>query len=221
MQNVRHARKNMVDCQLEPNGITNARLLQLYSVLPREIFVPEDQRARVYADEDLILRDGSVMMDPVVEARMLQALQPVGDDIALMIGDTTGYVSALLCGLVTTVVSLEDRPGRLDRARQVWSEIGANNIAVVQGQNYRGSPEHAPFSLIVLHGAVTHVPEHMLEQLTEGGRLVTVLRGPSDHMGRITMISRDGENNFSAVTLQDAATPYLNGFAPQPYFKFA
>jgi protein-L-isoaspartate(D-aspartate) O-methyltransferase len=211
----------MVDCQLNPNGIIHPRLLQLFSVLPREIFLPEEQRTRAYADEDLILPDGTVMMEPLVHARMVQSLQPQPDDIVLMIGDMTGYASALLCGMVTTVVTLEPQPGMFDRARQVWSDIGANNIAVVAGQNYRGSPEHAPFSLIILHGAVTHVPEHMLEQLTPGGRLVTVLRAPEDHIGRITLISRDGENNFSVATLQDAATPYLTGLGPQPYFKFA
>lgn len=210
----------MVDCQLSTNGIVNPRLLQLFSVLPREIFLPEEARTRAYADEDLVLPDGTVMMEPLVHARLLNALQPQADDVALLIGDRTGYAAAMLCGFVTTVIVQEPRAGALDRARQVWNDIGANNIAVVAGPDIQGCPAHAPYSLIVLHGAVTYVPEHMLDQLAPGGRLVTVLRRPEDHIGRITLISRDGENNFSAATLQDAATPYIPGYAPPALFRF-
>jgi protein-L-isoaspartate(D-aspartate) O-methyltransferase len=115
---------------------------------------------------------------------------------------------------------METRPGLLDPARTVWNEIGANNIAVVKGAEAQGCPEHAPYSLIVLHGAVPFVPDYMLDQLAPGGRLVTVVRRPEDHVGRITLISRDGDNNFSAATLQDAATPYIPSFLPPALFKF-
>jgi protein-L-isoaspartate(D-aspartate) O-methyltransferase len=221
MLNHRSARKNMVDGQLATNGITHPRTLQLFSVLPREIFLPDEYRTRAYTDEDLVLPGGAVMMEPVIHARMLQALAPRPDDVALLVGDTTGYAAALLCGFVLTVVVQESPVGTLDRARQVWNEIGANNIAVVPGQPVRGCPDHAPYSLIVLHGAVTHVPEIILDQLAPGGRLVTAIRAPDNHMGRITLFSRDGENNFSVATLQDASTPYISGFVPPPLFKFA
>ena len=220
MLNHRSARKNMVDCQLNTNGIINPRILQLFSVLPREIFLPEGDRTRAYVDDDLILPNGMTLLDPLVHARMLQALAPRPDEIALIIGDSTGYASAILCGFVSTVLTMEDRPGILDHARQVWSEIGANNIAVLNGQNHIGSPEHAPYSLIILHGAVTHVPDHLLDQLAPGGRMVAVIRPPGAPMGRITLLSRDGDNNFSAATLQDAASPYISGFVPPVLFKF-
>lgn len=220
MMNYRVARKNMVEGQLATNGITNARLLQLFKALPREMFVPDSCQAQAYADEDFVLPNGAILVEPLVHARMVQALKPQPEEVALLIGDTTGYAAAVLCGFVSTVVALEGRPGTLDRAQKVWAEIGANNIAVIPGQDGRGSPEHAPFSLIVLHGAVTHVPEHMLDQLAPGGRLITVLRAPEAHCGRLTLISRDGENNFSVATLNDATTPYIDAFRPPQLFRF-
>lgn len=220
MLNHRSARKNMVDCQLNTNGIINPRLLQLFSVLPREIFLPDAARTRAYVDDDLVLPGGINMLSPLVHARMLQALAPQPDEVALIVGDTTGYASAILCGFVSTVLALESRAGLLDRARQVWSEIGANNIAVVPGHETAGCPEHAPYSLIVLHGAVTHVPDHMLDQLAPHGRMVAVVRAPGERLGRITLLSRDGDNNFSAVTLQDAVAPYIAGFVPPVLFRF-
>jgi protein-L-isoaspartate(D-aspartate) O-methyltransferase len=220
MLNHRSARKNMVDCQLNTNGIIHPRILQLFSALPREIFLPEGQGSRAYVDDDLVLPDGKVLLEPLVHARMLQALAPRPDEVALIIGDTTGYASAILCGLVSTVLAVEERPGIFDRARRVWSDIGANNIAVVPGQNAMGCPEHAPYALIVLHGAVTHVPDHLLDQLAPGGRMVAVIRPPGAPVGRITLLSRDGDNNFSVATLQDATSPYIAGFVPPVLFKF-
>lgn len=218
--NYRNARKNMVECQLATNGINDPQVVRLFGALPREVFLPEQYRDRAYTDEDLVLPDGRVMVEPLVHARMLQALNPQPDDIALIIGDCTGYASAMLCPFVTTVLTLEPKVGMLDRARQTWLEIGACNIALTKGNEYDGCPDHAPYSLIVLHGAVTHVPDHLLDQLGPGGRLVAVVRRPEDNIGRITLISRDGDNNFSAVTMHDAATPYINGFKPQPVFRF-
>lgn len=210
----------MVDCQLNTNGIVNPRILQLFSVLPREIFLPAEARTRAYADGDLALPGGGMVLNALVHARLLQAAEPQPDDVALIVGDTTGYASAILCGLVSTVLTLEARPGVLDQARQVWSDIGANNIAIVPGHEAAGCPEHAPYSLIILHGAVTHVPDGMLDQLSAGGRLVAVIRPPGERVGRLTMLSRDGDNNFSAVTLQDASAPYIAGFQPPVLFKF-
>lgn len=220
MLNHRSARKNMVDGQLATNGIINPRLLQLFTVLPREIFLPDEARTRAYVDGDLVLPGGMMMLSPMVHARLLQAVDPQPDDVALIVGDTTGYAAAILCGLVTTVLVLESQPGILDHARRVWSEIGANNIAVVPGHDAAGCPEHAPYSMIIMHGAVTHVPENLPDQLSPGGRMATVVRAPGETVGRLTLLSRDGRDNFSVATLQDASAPYIAGFTPPVLFKF-
>lgn len=220
MQNQAMARKNMLDCQLATNGITSPEVLEVFSRLPRELFLPKDWRGNAYIDEDLPLQNGCFCMEPVIHARMVQAAQPGKSHAVLNIGDTTGYASAVLSDLVSTVVALESRVGALDHARPVWDDLGCCNIAVVRGKDHEGSPDHAPYDLIFLNGAVPALPEALLSQLADKGRLVTVLKKPGSAMGSITVIEKIGEGKFSTTTLFDAATPYLPGFAPETAFIF-
>jgi protein-L-isoaspartate(D-aspartate) O-methyltransferase len=216
----RSARKNMVDGQLSTNGILNQSIIQLFSVLPREIFVPDEYKSRAYVDEDVVLSNGQVLMEPLVHARLLQAADPHADDVALIVGDQTGYAAAMLSALVSLVFVTESRPGLLSNAANLWGEMGANNLAVISGYDANGCPEHAPYNVIILHGAVPFVPANLLDQLAPWGRLLTVLRQPDDHVGRITMIMRDDNNNFAMTTLQDASTPYIPTMMPPLLFKF-
>ncbi len=220
MHNFAQARKNMLDCQLATNGIIEPGVLDVFKSVPRELFLPEDKRGAAYVDEDILLAPGAFCMEPVVHARMVQAANPGIDDAVLNIGDVTGYSSAILSGLVSTVVALESKVGTLDKARGVWDAHDYCNVAVVKGAEAEGSKEHAPYDLIFINGAVAEIPQNLLEQLGEKGRLVTVVKKPGHVMGCITVAERVDGENFSTRTLFDAATPYVSGLEPASNFSF-
>ena len=112
------ARRNMVDGQLRPNRVTNASLLAAVGELPRERFLPEGLRSVAYADDDVPLGNGRFLMEPMVLARLIQALQPQPDDKALVVASGRGYGAALLSRLVKSVGGRRERrrPGRFGRA---------------------------------------------------------------------------------------------------------
>lgn len=216
------ARKNMVDSQLATSGITDPRVLDAFTTVPREMFLPPDRKGAAYRDEDLLLPEGggTFCMEPLVHARLIQAARPGQQDAVLNIGDATGYSAAILSDMVSTVMTLESRPGILNAARASWDELGFCNIAVLRGKEAEGCPEHAPYDLIVLNGAVGTIPETLLAQLSPHGRLAAVLRPRPDGTGRITVIEKIGENAFSTGYFHDAATPYVPGLEPAETFTF-
>jgi len=215
------ARQNMVKCQLNTNGVMAPRVLEVFGTVPREQFIPADKQAAAYIDEDVRLdNQGSFLLEPLICARMVQALEPGAEDNVLNIGDVTGYSSAILSNLVSTVVALEQQPGALDQARAVWDRQGLCNIAVIKGDMERGSPEHAPYDLIFLNDAVAELPQTLLDQLAPGGRLVAVVKENNNPMGQIVLCKRLESGNIATRRLYDAATPYLKGFEPKPRFVF-
>lgn len=222
-KNAEQARKNLVECQLMTTGVTSAPVLAAYEAIPREMFVPPGLQGAAYLDEDLPLGDGTFLMEPSLQARLFQSAEVGNTDIVLNIGDAGGYSSALLSTMAMTVVALEGRAGQLDRARRAWTDLSCCNIAVIGGSPCAGCPEHAPYSLIVLNGAVAEIPQCILDQLAPGGRLAAVLnRGglgrPS--MGQAVLVKRLGSGSYDHRILFDAATPFIPGFEPRPAFVF-
>jgi protein-L-isoaspartate(D-aspartate) O-methyltransferase len=210
----------MVASQIHPLGVIDERVLHAFRTVPREFFMPDHLRSVAYVDEDIILEDGRVMMEPVIIARMIASVGVEADDVVLNIGDSTGYSSAILSMLATTVITVETRPGQLDAARQVWAECSYCNVAALPGDLSEGCPEHAPYDVIFLNGSVAEVPQIFLAQLCVGGRLIAVLRPQGAKMGTITLIERVGDGKYASRALFDAATPYIPGFEPQPDFIF-
>lgn len=221
MINYAKIRQNMVECQIRTNGVTDENVLSAFRAIPRELFLPEVLRGAAYVDEDIILQDTGIMLEPLVHARMLQAAAPGPDDIALCIGDCTGYASAILASLITTVVTLEEKAGVLDRARKIWLGMDICNIAVVRGRPRLGCPEHAPYNLIFIGGAIQAIPQNLLDQLGEGGRIVGVLReSPDSPAGTITVLSKEKSGPLMAHSPYGACTPYLREFVPPVSFSF-
>jgi protein-L-isoaspartate(D-aspartate) O-methyltransferase len=215
-------RKNMVECQLQTNGITADEILKAFGAVPRERFLPPQLQGVAYIDEDIRLPTGGFMPEPLVLAKMLAALEPAGADVALCIGDATGYGAAILSQLVTTVVTLESRAGQLDQARRTWADIDMCNIAIARGSGSKGCGPHAPYEVILICGAIEFVPEDLLRQLSPGGRLAAVIRaaglpGP----GKIHLFEKDGKGECHAgQPLADASTPFLDDFRVEPAFVF-
>lgn len=212
------ARVNMIERQLRPNKITDDRLIDAFATIRRELFVPERLRGIAYADGNLALGNGRYVMAPMVAARLLQAAEVSRNDNALVVGAGVGCEAALLSQLCRSVVALERDP---ELARQGRAALVEHRIATVhyiengQTQAARGRPA---YDVIFFAGAVAEVPAEISAQLTEGGRMVVVIKrdnGP----GRAALITRTG-GVLATRVMFDAATPLLPCFVRKPDFVF-
>lgn len=212
------ARRNMVESQIRTNKVTDARLIEAFAWVPRELFVPERLRGIAYVDEDIALGNGRFAMEPMVLARLLQAARPEPDDMALDLGCTTGYATAILSRLVATVVALEGEAHLASEANRILSELEIDNAVVVEGPLTEGYPKQAPYDVIVLGAAVAEIPPVIGDQLAEGGRLVAVVKEDAG-LGHATLMQRNG-GVVSSRILFDASAPMLPGFEIEPGFVF-
>lgn len=221
MINYAQMRRNMVAGQLQTNGIIAPEIVNAFEAVPRELFLPEMLRGAAYVDEDVPLPAGGFMPEPLVIAKMIMALRAPGAEVVLCIGDVTGYVAALLSQMVTTVVALESKPKQLESARRAWTQLDICNVAVAKGSGRRGCPEHAPYELIMICGAVDHVPEDLLHQLASGGRLATVIREQGSGVGHIALFEKDDDGHcHGGQRFSDAATFFAEDFKEESSFVF-
>ena len=213
------ARRNMVDGQLRPNRVTNASLLSAVSDLPRERFLPEALHSIAYADDDVPLGNGRFLMEPMVLARLIQALQPQPGDKALVVASGRGYGAALLSRLVKSVVAVESDAALAGSAQQTINDLGIANVRQTVAKSEIGAAADAPFDAILIEGAVHEIPRAILDQLAEGGRLTTVRAAPAGVLGVAELVVKEG-GVTSGRPLFDAGTPALPGFTPAPRFTF-
>ena len=177
------ARLTMVESQLRTDRVTDRRILAALGSLPRERFVPEKKRDLAYSDATLEVCpsfDGGLaryLLAPVVLARLTQLASVEAQDAVLDIGCATGYSTALLANLARVVTAVEAEPELAAATRENLKALGLDNATVVEGDLARGAPEAGPFDVILLNGSVPEVPDSLLSQLKEGGRLVAVVTG--------------------------------------------
>jgi protein-L-isoaspartate(D-aspartate) O-methyltransferase len=204
------ARLNMVENQLRPNRIEDPRLIAAMREVPRERFVPKALRGVAYADEDLALPDGRYLIEPLALARLIQAARIRPSDVVLVLGCSTGYVGTVVARLAGTaiLVAPDEATGR--QIESLLEELGADNMVVVINPSAEtGHPDQAPFDVILLAGSVGHVPQALLDQIGEGGRLVAVI--DDGRIGKGTVFTRLHEVVGSRVQF-DAQIPGLPGF---------
>lgn len=169
------ARLNMVESQVRPNGITDRRIIAAIESVARENFVPESRRDVAYMDEDVPLdaQGKRALIEVMAFARMLQhaAIRP-GDKV-LLVGAETGYGAAVVSQMAAQVVALECDPHLVHEARR--NLAGHGNVTIVEGPLAAGAPASQPFDVILLEGRAEEVPQALLDQLADGGRLVGVV----------------------------------------------
>jgi protein-L-isoaspartate(D-aspartate) O-methyltransferase len=215
------ARRAMVDGQVRVNDVTDAALIAAMLEIPREKFVPETRASLAYIDEDLCVREAEggkparYLMEPMVLARLIQALQIRPSDRVLDVGCATGYSAAVLSRLAEHVAALEDDAALAKVAQKALA--GRKNVEVVTGPLAAGWTAGAAYDAILLEGAVERVPESLLGQLRDGGRLAAVIR--KDSAAKAAVFTRSGEN-VTARRLFDAAIPPLPGFEAPKTFVF-
>ena len=212
------ARLNMVESQIRTNKVTDTRIIEAFETIPREQFVGESLQGIAYVDEDLEVSPGRYLLEPMVLARLLQAVAPGPGDMVLDVGCATGYSTAVLAGLCETVIGLEKDREMVETANRTLNALDLDNAVTVEGALEDGYAKQAPYNVILLQGAVSELPSGLKAQMAEGGRLAAVVVDAAG-IGRATLIERSGEV-YSARTLFDAATPVLPGFQQQPGFVF-
>ncbi|WP_166212963.1 protein-L-isoaspartate O-methyltransferase family protein [Cognatiluteimonas telluris] len=209
------ARENMVEQQVRPWDVLDIRVLDALSQLPREDFVPPAYRALAYADVPLPIGHGQLMLKPVVEGRMLQALAVQPTDEVLEIGTGSGYATACLGRLARDVVSIELLPGLAEeaRARLEALALGGNvRIAVADALQYQPGRQ---FDLVCVSAAVDTIPRHFLSLLRPGGRMF-VVRGRAPAMAAVLV--RNDAGGPRIESLFETELPYLVGAEPTPEF---
>jgi protein-L-isoaspartate(D-aspartate) O-methyltransferase len=220
------ARFNMIEQQIRPWDVLDLEVLELLSQVRREQFVPIALKALAFTDmqipllapADEAIQHGHCMLEPKVEARMLQDLQVRPTDSVLEIGAGSGHMAALLASRAQRVVSLELHPDLVRMARANLQRAGIANAQVREADGAKGMPGEAPFDVIVLSGSVAEVPPALLSQLKVGGRLGAI--AGFEPVMRATFITRTGESAYTTAQPWDTVAARLVHFPEPSRFHF-
>jgi protein-L-isoaspartate(D-aspartate) O-methyltransferase len=204
------ARAAMVEGQLRPQGVTDRGVLEAMGEVPREQFVPEQNRPLAYIDRAVALGSGRFLPAPAVLGELLTQMMPERGQRALVVGAGTGYSAAILARMGLDVVGVESVPELAARAR----ELG---VDIVEGPLEGGHRKGAPYGQILIDGAVEHIPDAIVAQLADGGRLGAAVIDRS--ISRL-IVGRKSGGAFGYLTLSDAGSPALPGFARPKAFTF-
>lgn len=213
---LKQARRNMVENQVRPWEVLDARVLETLNDLPRESFVPPAHRALAYADLPLPLPHGESMMKPVVEGRALQALELKPHEEVLEIGTGSGYFTACLARLAARVVSVERHADFVELARTRLRSAGIDNAELLHADALHEFRPARAFDALAVTGAVAGVPAIFRDWLKPDGRMF-VVTGTEPAM-RALLLRRDGDGHFSEERLFETDLPYLVGAEPAQRF---
>ncbi len=211
-ETMRHA---MVASQLRTNAVSDQRILVAMNTLPREAFVPADVRPLAYRDTALPVAGGRAINLPMVTGRLLTEAYLEKNDRVLLIGAAGGYTAAILAQIVADVVAVEVDAALVALAREALA--GTSNVTIVEGPLAAGHAEGAPYDVLIVDGAIEHMPEALIAQMKTGGRVVTgLVEG-----GVIRLASgRKTEGGFGLAPFMDSDCVVLPGFATPQGFKF-
>jgi protein-L-isoaspartate(D-aspartate) O-methyltransferase len=185
------ARAEMVARQIRRRGIASPRVLAAVESVPRHLFVPAEFMQKAYADEPLPIGAGQTISQPYMVAAMSDALSLDGHERVLEIGAGCGYQAAVLSLLAHEVVAVESLPALACTARERLARLGYANVRIVEGDGTLGHPEGAPFGAIIVSAAAPSVPQPLVDQLAEGGRLLVPV-GDEQFQTLLRVVKRGG-----------------------------
>ena len=223
--NIEQARFNMIEQQIRPWHVSDAAVLGLLSTVKREDFVPTAHKGLAFADLEIPLMgsgdeavaNGQCMLEPRLDARMLQDLAVRRTDTVLEIGAGSGYMAALLGSLAQRVVTLEINADLATMARDNLRYAGIQNVEVRQADGAKLTAADGSFDVIALSGSVSEVPHSLLSLLKVGGRLGAIVG--EEPMMRATIVTRTSATEFSTVQSWDTVAPRLQNFPEPSRFK--
>ena len=217
------ARENMVHSQVRPSDVTDLRISGGMLNIMREAFVPSSRSSIAYSDEEVLLNTSEdychkrYMLEPAHLAKLIQLLKLKSTDVVLEIGCGTGYASAVLSNMCESVIAIDEDATLVETADRVLAQQGFDTIAVVQAPLNAGLPEQGPYDSIFIGGQVEAVPQNLLNQLKDGGRLVAVVG--TDKAASAYVYTRNNDR-FSAQKSFSASVATLPGFAKDKEFVF-
>jgi protein-L-isoaspartate(D-aspartate) O-methyltransferase len=216
--NFEQARYNMIEQQIRPAEVLDQKVLDAIASIPRENFVPPQYRNLAFADIMIPLGHGQVMLTPILEGRMLQALAVRTTDVVLEVGTGSGYTTALLAKLGRRVTSVEINADLLRGAQQNLNVHNFNNITLEIGDASRDWESGAPYDVIAITGSLPLIPDAYKNRLKVGGRMFAIV-GDAPVM-ECLLVTRLGDNEWTQEALLETDVPTLVN-APQPQrFEF-
>jgi protein-L-isoaspartate(D-aspartate) O-methyltransferase len=216
--NIEQARHNMIEQQIRPWDVLDQRVLDQILRTPREEFVPTAYRHAAFTDMMLPIGHGEVMMEPKLEARMLQALALQPGDKVLEVGTGSGYVTALLAGMAAQVISVELDKELHEQAQVRLARHGIDNVLLEQGDAANGWEAHQPYDVIAITGSLPVLPESFKENLQIGGRLFAVIG--NEPVMEAVLVTRINANEWREETLFETLIPPLHRAQQEKGFTF-
>jgi protein-L-isoaspartate(D-aspartate) O-methyltransferase len=204
------ARESMVESQLRPQGVTDPAVLAAMGTVQRELFLPSHTRPLAYVDRSVATGEGRFLVAPAVLGQLLTQMMSRSGQRALVVGAGTGYSATVLARMGLEVTALESAPALADAARE-------QGVEVVEGPLVVGYSERAPYDQILIDGAVEYIPDAIIEQLAEGGRLGTSI---VDRGITRLVVGRKAGGAFGTLSVGDAGVPALPGFSRPKEFTF-
>ncbi len=205
----------MVDTQVRPSDVTKFPIIEAMLTVPREVYVPANKREAAYMGENVHLGSGRVLLDPRTLAKLLDALDILPTETVLDLGCGLGYSTAVIARLADAVIAVEEDEDLAAEAQTILSSQGVDNAAVIRGALAEGSAKAGPYDVIILQGAVESLPDTLLAQLKEGGRIGCIFMEGALGVARIGY-KIDGDITWRYSF--NASAPVLPGFAAKPAF---
>jgi protein-L-isoaspartate(D-aspartate) O-methyltransferase len=194
------AREKMVTEQIISRGVTDQRTLKAMRKVPRQLFVPKEYESEAYDDNPLAIGYGQTISQPYIVAYMTEVAKPDPTKIALEIGTGSGYQAAVLAETVKKVYSIEIVPELARESAERLKKLGYNNITIKYGDGYKGWKEFSPFDIIIVTAAAEQIPQPLIDQLAENGRLVIPVGPPMAVQELILLVKKNGKIEKSRLT---------------------
>ncbi len=212
-----HRRQVMIDNQLRPSDVTDARVLAAIARIDREPFVPAERAAMAYADRAVPLTNARALNPALTTARMIVDLSPSAASSVLLIGAATGYAAAVLAAMGVTVTAVEEDAGLIAAARVTLADLAG--VTLIEAPLSAGAATGAPFDMLLIDGCVEQIPATLLNQLRDGARIVAGMRdGAVTRIGRAARVA--GVDSVALLPFADIECVSLPGFTAPRHFQF-
>lgn len=197
--NLEKKKKRMIENDLKGRNIKDEKILEAFLEVPREKFVPERFYEDSYADRPLPIGEGQTISQPYIVAEMVRVANPSADDKALEVGSGSGYAAAILSRIVKKVYGIERFESLVKESKKRLEELNYDNIIIKKGDGSKGWEKKSPFDIIIVSAAASRVPDRLLEQLAENGRMIIPI-GNQFRQELIYYKKENGEINKKVIT---------------------
>ena len=196
----KNARKNMVFKQIKMRSVTDKKVLDAMTNVPRHLFVPKKLIPQAYADCPLPIGEGQTISQPYVVALMTEKLALTGEERVLEIGTGSGYQAAILSEIAKEVYTIEIKRNLYKKSSAILHSLGLVKVKTRHGDGYFGWNESAPFDCIMITASVNHIPPPLLKQLKNGGRLILPLGNPFSYQNLVLVTKKDNDYTIKQIT---------------------